>query len=70
MHSSITAKIEDLKQDLATHLEYVTMMICTELYIPADLPSFAHVCKLKVKLLPIPFSPITFNGTYTFHGWM
>jgi hypothetical protein len=39
MHSSINAKIEDLKQDLATQLESFTTMICAKLHIPADLPS-------------------------------
>jgi hypothetical protein len=29
-----------------------------------------HIKKLKVKLLPIPFNPITFKGTYAFCGWM
>jgi hypothetical protein len=42
MHSSIVASIEelkqDLKQDITTHLESVTMMICTKLHIPADPP--------------------------------
>jgi hypothetical protein len=43
MHSSITATIEelkqDLKQDITTHIESVTMMICAKLHIPTDLPS-------------------------------
>jgi peptidoglycan hydrolase CwlO-like protein len=43
MHSSINAKIEDLKQDLKqdlyTHIESFTTMIYTKMHIPADLPS-------------------------------
>jgi hypothetical protein len=43
MHSSINAKIEDLKQDLkqdlSTQLESFTTMICAKLDILADLPS-------------------------------
>jgi hypothetical protein len=39
MHSSINAKIEDLKQDLSNQLESFTTMICAKLHIPADLPS-------------------------------
>jgi wobble nucleotide-excising tRNase len=39
MHSSIDAKIEDIKQDLATHLASFTMMIFSKLHIPVDLPS-------------------------------
>jgi hypothetical protein len=38
MHSSIGAKIKDLKKDLDTHLESFTTMICAKLHIPADLP--------------------------------
>jgi hypothetical protein len=46
MHSSIGASIttsimklkQDLKQDMTTHLESVTTMICTKLHILADLP--------------------------------
>jgi wobble nucleotide-excising tRNase len=42
MHSSIAASFEelkeDLKQDITTHLEYVSLMICTKLHIPADPP--------------------------------
>ena len=42
MHSSIATSIEelkqDLKQDITTQLESVTMMICTKLHIPTDPP--------------------------------
>jgi hypothetical protein len=42
MHSSIVASIEelkeDLKQDITTHIEYVSSMICTKLHIPANPP--------------------------------
>jgi hypothetical protein len=38
MHSSIAASIEELKQDMTTHLESVISMICTKLHIPADNP--------------------------------
>jgi hypothetical protein len=42
MHSSITASIgelkEDLKQDITTQLESVASMICTKLHILSDPP--------------------------------
>ena len=42
MHSSIATSIEeikqDLKQDITTQLEFVTLMIYTKLHIPADSP--------------------------------
>jgi hypothetical protein len=38
MHSSIATSIEELKQDITTQLESVTMMICTKMYIPAYPP--------------------------------
>ena len=42
MHFSIAASIEelkeDLKQEITTHLESVTMMICVKLHIPVDPP--------------------------------
>jgi hypothetical protein len=38
MQSSITASIEELKQDMTTQLESVVSMICTKLHIPADNP--------------------------------
>jgi hypothetical protein len=44
MHSSIAASIEELKedlnQDITTQLEYVGLMICTKMHIPADPPLF------------------------------
>jgi hypothetical protein len=46
MHSFIDAKMEDLKQDLATQLESFntqfvsfTTMICAKLHIPVNIPS-------------------------------
>jgi hypothetical protein len=39
VHSSINAKIDDLKQDLSTHIESFTTMIFTKIHIPIDLPS-------------------------------
>jgi hypothetical protein len=39
MHSSIDAKMETIKQDLATQLASFTNMICAKLNIPADLTS-------------------------------
>jgi hypothetical protein len=39
MHSSIDAKMETIKQDLATQLASFTNTICAKLNIPADLPS-------------------------------
>jgi hypothetical protein len=42
MHPSIVASImelkEELKQEITTQLESVTMMICTKLHISTDLP--------------------------------
>jgi hypothetical protein len=42
MHSSIVTSIaelkQDLKQDITTQLESVTMMICTKIHIPGHLP--------------------------------
>jgi hypothetical protein len=36
MQSSIAASIEELKQDMTTHLESVILMIYTKLNIPTD----------------------------------
>jgi hypothetical protein len=38
MHSSITASIHELKQNITTQLESVAMMIRAKLHIPASLP--------------------------------
>jgi hypothetical protein len=38
MHSSIAASTEELKQNITTHLESVSMMIYTKMHIPADPP--------------------------------
>jgi archaellum component FlaC len=72
MQSSINASIEEIKQDMNNHLEFVVSMIDTKLHIPADTPlsdpplhteaetsSHSHI-----------FILITFSMTYTFHGWM
>jgi hypothetical protein len=38
MQSSITASIEELKQDMTSQLESIVSMIYTKLHIPADNP--------------------------------
>jgi hypothetical protein len=38
MHSSIAASIEELKQDITSHIEFVATMICTKIHIPAYPP--------------------------------
>jgi hypothetical protein len=40
MQSSIATSIEEIKQDMTTHIESVVSMICTKLHIPADNPLF------------------------------
>jgi hypothetical protein len=44
MHSSTTApvttSIEEVKQDITTHIESVATMICAKMYIPVDVPLF------------------------------
>jgi hypothetical protein len=69
MQSSIVASITELKEDMNNQLESVISMIYTKLHIPLYL---THLCipKLKLPLIPIIFSPITFNVTYTFRRWM
>jgi wobble nucleotide-excising tRNase len=38
MQSSITTSIEEIRQDMTTHLESVVLIICTKLHIPAYNP--------------------------------
>jgi hypothetical protein len=38
MQSSIVASIEELKQDMTTHIEFFVSMIYTKLHIPLDNP--------------------------------
>jgi hypothetical protein len=38
MHSFVASSIAELKQDMTTRFESVTMMICAKLHIPANLP--------------------------------
>ena len=74
MNASVNVVVKStmakVKHELTTQLESVFEALCTKLKLPTD-DSFpeAHK-KMKVKLLPIPFNPITFKGTFTFHGWM
>jgi hypothetical protein len=72
INASVQSAMEEVKQELTTQLESVFASLCTKLKIPTDDPFPTHIQRLKVKLLPIPipFIPITFNGTYAFRGWM
>jgi hypothetical protein len=76
IHSSIIASIEelkeDLKQDITTQIESVTLMICTKLHILPDPLYLTHlfILKLKLPLIPIIFIPITFSVTYALCVWM
>jgi hypothetical protein len=66
----VQSAMAEVKHKLTTQLESVFASLCTKLNIPTD-DSFPDAHKrLKVKLLPIPFNPITFKGTYAFRGWM
>jgi hypothetical protein len=60
----------EVKHELTTQLESVFASLCTKLKLSTDDSFLRHIKRLKVKLLPIPFNPITFKGTYAFRGWM
>jgi hypothetical protein len=72
INASVQSAMAEVKQELTTQLESIFASLCTKLKIPTDDPFPDAYTKTEGETSSHShtFQPITFNGTYAFHGWM